>query len=156
VGRIYLEAHPSAQLAHQPLYLRSPANQCLSPFLSSLWHVGPARRPHCLLLLLPNAAPHRIAPGAPQPRARMRRLDHRAGTHAELARAPLTHSRGFCEGKLPLLPLPVTLKGGKPPLVVSHVAALGKSSNGSPVRRSFPLRCFDRALITQGRAPCAS
>jgi hypothetical protein len=50
----------------------------------------------------------------------------------------------------------VTLKGGKPPLVVGHVTAPGKSSNGSLVCRSLPLRCFDRAPITQGRAPCAS
>jgi hypothetical protein len=118
--------------------------------------VGPARRPHCLLLLSSqcSTAPHRTR------RAAAARTDGTAGPpswHARRARArTLDPLQGFCEWKLPLLPLPVTLKGGKPPLVVGHDAALGKSSNGSPVRRSFPLRCFDQALITQGRAPCAS
>jgi hypothetical protein len=100
-------------------------------------------------LLLPSAAPHH----AVAVHARMGRPGRRACTHAELARAPMTRSRGFSEGEIPLLPLLVMLNGRWPPLAVGHVAAPKKSINGSAFRPSLPLRCLDRAPRPPGPSP---
>jgi hypothetical protein len=134
---------------------RSPTNHHIFSF-SSLSLASGAHWSHSLPHPHPfpiRLRPHRADRLVPRPHAWMGRPGRRVGTHAELARAPVTRSRGSTRGRIPQLPLPVTLKRRRPPLAASHVAAPREATNGSAGSPSLPHAALTECYISPGASP---
>jgi hypothetical protein len=106
---------------------------------------------HALVSLLSSSSPFSLRPAphhadrhAPRPCARMGRPGRRAGTQAELTRAPMTQSGRFRKGEFPLLPSAGDAKGARAATGGWPRRHPGVASNWGAPATDLPLHRLDR------------